>query len=46
MGLAEWRSSWAGLMHWVIDPKLKAISENYEKKQKHYLARTAENGIS
>lgn len=25
------------LMHWVIDPKLKMISEDYEKKQKHYL---------
>jgi len=25
------------LMHWVIDPKLKTISEDYEKKQKHYL---------
>ena len=25
------------LMHWVIDPKLKMISEAYEKKQKHYL---------
>ncbi len=26
-----------GLMHWVIDPKLRVISEDYEKKQKHYL---------
>ena len=25
------------LMHWVIDPKLKMLSEDYEKKQKHYL---------
>lgn len=25
------------LMHWVIDPKLKTISEDYEQKQKHYL---------
>jgi ABC-type bacteriocin/lantibiotic exporter with double-glycine peptidase domain len=25
------------LMHWVIDPKLRVISEDYEKKQKHYL---------
>jgi len=25
------------LMHWVIDPKLKTISEEYEKKQKSYL---------
>jgi hypothetical protein len=24
-------------MLWVIDPKLKAISEDYEVKQKHYL---------
>jgi ABC-type bacteriocin/lantibiotic exporter with double-glycine peptidase domain len=25
------------LMHWVIDPKLKTISQEYEKKQKHFL---------
>ncbi|MBP1766771.1 MAG: hypothetical protein H6P98_886 [Candidatus Aminicenantes bacterium] len=25
------------LMIWVIDPKLKAISGDYEHKQKHYL---------
>jgi ABC-type transport system involved in cytochrome bd biosynthesis fused ATPase/permease subunit len=25
------------IMYWVIDPKLKAISEEYEKKQKQYL---------
>jgi hypothetical protein len=25
------------LMLWVIDPKLKAISEDYEHKQRHYL---------
>ncbi|OQX96008.1 hypothetical protein B6I21_02405 [candidate division KSB1 bacterium 4572_119] len=25
------------LMYWVIDPKLKTISEEYEKKQKNYL---------
>lgn len=25
------------LLHWIIDPKLKAISEEYEKKQKGYL---------
>jgi ABC-type transport system involved in cytochrome bd biosynthesis fused ATPase/permease subunit len=25
------------VMIWIIDPKLKAISEDYEKKQKHYL---------
>ena len=25
------------LMHWVIDPKLKMISQEYEKKQKQYL---------
>lgn len=25
------------LMHWVIDPKLKTISREYEKKQKSYL---------
>jgi hypothetical protein len=26
-----------GLMHWVIDPKLKVISGEYEKKQRDYL---------
>ena len=25
------------LMHWIIDPKLKTISEEFEDKQKHYL---------
>jgi hypothetical protein len=25
------------ILHWVIDPKLKTISEDYEKKQKRYL---------
>ena len=25
------------LMHWIIDPKLKVISEEYEKRQKDYL---------
>lgn len=25
------------LMHWVIDPKLKVISSQYEKKQHEYL---------
>ncbi|MBN2570841.1 MAG: hypothetical protein JXA68_01825, partial [Ignavibacteriales bacterium] len=25
------------LMHWIIDPKLKVISDEYETKQKHYL---------
>jgi amino acid transporter len=25
------------IMHWIIDPKLKSISEEYEKKQKAYL---------
>ncbi|MEW5900432.1 MAG: hypothetical protein AB1715_03105 [Acidobacteriota bacterium] len=25
------------IMLWTIDPKLKAISEDYELKQKHYL---------
>lgn len=24
-------------MHWIIDPKLKEISEEYEKKQAEYL---------
>ncbi|MGQ9617697.1 MAG: hypothetical protein ACUVUG_01920 [Candidatus Aminicenantia bacterium] len=27
------------IMHWIIDPKLKAISEDYEKKQKNYIER-------
>ena len=25
------------IMHWIIDPKLKTISNEYEKKQKAYL---------
>jgi uncharacterized membrane protein YagU involved in acid resistance len=25
------------LMHWIINPKLKMISDEYEKKQKTYL---------
>lgn len=25
------------LMHWIIDPKLKTVSEEYEKKQHQYL---------
>ena len=25
------------LMHWLIDPKLKVISDAYEKKQREYL---------
>jgi hypothetical protein len=25
------------LLHWIIDPKLRAISHEYEKKQKAYL---------
>ncbi|MEJ5351182.1 MAG: hypothetical protein WHS65_06290 [Melioribacteraceae bacterium] len=25
------------LMHWIIDPKLKVISSEYEKKQHEYL---------
>ncbi|MDP7654236.1 MAG: hypothetical protein QF757_06140 [Candidatus Marinimicrobia bacterium] len=27
----------AGIMMWIIDPKLKKISNEYEKKQKGYL---------
>lgn len=27
------------ILHWVIDPKLRAVSEEYEKKQKEYLER-------
>jgi hypothetical protein len=26
-----------GVMHWVIDPKLKAVSSEYEKKQREYI---------
>ena len=29
----------SGLMYWVIDPKLRAISADYERKQKEYLER-------
>ena len=25
------------VLHWIIDPKLKAISNEYEKKQKEYI---------
>jgi hypothetical protein len=25
------------VMHWIIDPKLKAVSEEYEKRQQEYL---------
>ena len=25
------------VMHWIIDPKLRVISRDYEKKQKQYL---------
>ncbi len=27
------------ILHWVIEPKLRAVSEEYEKKQKEYLER-------
>lgn len=30
------------LMYWVIDPKLRTISEEYEKKQKDYLLQIEE----
>ena len=30
------------LMYWVIDPKLKTISSEYEKKQKDYLMKLDE----
>jgi len=26
-----------GLLHWIIDPKLKSISSEYEKRQQDYL---------
>ena len=25
-------------MHWIIDPKLKAVSDSYELRQKEYIA--------
>jgi hypothetical protein len=25
------------LLHWIINPKLKAVSDDYEKKQKDYI---------
>jgi hypothetical protein len=31
------------LMHWVIDPKLKMISSEYEKKQHEYLEQLERN---
>ena len=31
------------LMHWVIDPKLKVISSEYEKKQHDYLEKLERN---
>ena len=31
------------LMHWVIDPKLKKISAEYEKKQHQYLEELEKN---
>lgn len=31
------------LMHWVIDPKLKMISSEYEKKQHDYLEELERN---
>jgi hypothetical protein len=31
-------------MHWIIDPKLKVISSEYEKKQKDYLEKL-ENSV-
>ena len=29
----------SALMYWVIDPKLRAISREYERRQKEFLAR-------
>jgi ABC-type transport system involved in cytochrome bd biosynthesis fused ATPase/permease subunit len=26
------------IMHWIIDPKLKAISDEYERRQKEYIS--------
>lgn len=31
------------LMHWIIDPKLKVISDEYEKKQHEYLEQLEKN---
>jgi hypothetical protein len=31
------------LMHWVIDPKLKKISSEYEKRQHDYLEKLEQN---
>ena len=31
------------LMHWIIDPKLKMISAEYEKKQHEYLEELEKN---
>jgi len=31
------------LMHWIIDPKLKKISAEYEKKQHQYLEELEKN---
>lgn len=31
------------LMHWIIDPKLKVISNEYEKKQHDYLEKLERN---
>ncbi|MDH4071263.1 MAG: hypothetical protein OEV30_12680 [Ignavibacteria bacterium] len=33
----------AAFMHWVIDPKLKAISHEYEQKQAHYIEELERN---
>lgn len=33
----------AALMHWIIDPKLKAISTEYEAKQQKYLEELEQN---
>jgi len=31
-----------GVIYWVIDPKLRMISQEYEKKQKDYLKQLEE----
>jgi hypothetical protein len=31
------------IMHWIIDPKLKVISSEYEKKQHNYLEELEKN---
>ena len=36
-GGLKWREKGEKVMHWVIDPKLKVISNEYEKRQLEYI---------